>query len=1098
MTNFPQNNASVPAWLRALLRLIIGVGIVIPTLPGGGGSLPTHYFVAPNGSDTATGSKTHPWATLQHARDVVRLLNDNMTQDITITLAGGTYKLTSPLTLTGEDSGTNGHSVIYQAAAGATPVVSGGKRITGWTLFDAAKGIYRVPVGDLETRELFVDGVRAPRAAGEMNPAGFTETATGFSYSGPLAMSTWGNKSDIEAVSAWGWKLYRCPINSISGSAITMQEPCWTNANLHQDQDFKPPTWIENAYELLDSPGEWYLDRAANNLYYKPLAGQNMSSAQVIAPTVEKLIDAVGTPAAPVSNITFDGITFSHTTWLEPNGDGGVADVQAGWRIVGSGHTSFDETRADWKATPGSLSFVNSRNIVFSDNRFEHLGSVGLSLGTGTKNATVVGNVLTDIASNGIQLGNTTPADHHPSDPRTVTEDNLIANNAISNVGAQYWAAVGIVAGYTARTTIEHNKLFNLPYSAISTGWGWGLTDQGGNPDYPNNLGQIVYDSPTASRETTIQYNEITNVMTKLADGGGIYTIGASPDSVIRGNAMDTIPLYAYGAIYHDEASRYWHSYNNSACNVARQWLIMNNAIDSTVEHNFADKARIEVFRAKNDVVRDNTLVDGCAQVPASILAGAGLEAAYQHLSPAAPQADTTAPSAPGQPDAEVRLSTMVDLSWAPSTDGTGVTGYEIWANDQLITATNSSTLTARISNLVPGTAYSFTVRARDGAANLSAPSSAAALTLPASAPNLALDASVVASSEFSDEYRAELAVDGDPSTRWAQGAQVPGPSSLTIDLGGESDVTAVVVNFERPDGYTYLVQYSPDGETWSTFDDRTGTPTTTATNYSFASSGLSGRYIRVLVIGSGGWGGSLWEVEVYGSAPAAGGDQTAPSVPGQPSATPQLPSVVDLNWSAATDDTGVTGYRVFQDGALIATTADTGLRVTGLTAGQQYSFEVRAKDAAGNVSAASPSTSVTMPTTTNLSLVASASASSQFSNDYSASKAIDGDNSSRWAQQGGAPDPSWLQVDLGAVRAIDGVVTSWEKSNGYSFVIETSVDGITWSVLDDQSATSTGSATVTSVAPDGSQGRYVRLTVTNSSGSGGSVWELAVFGSPA
>src|SRR6266446_1865963 len=97
-------------------------------------------FVSPNGDDANPGTNPlRPLRTLEHTRDVVRTLGQNMTSNITVELLSGTYRLAQPLALDAEDSGTNGYQVVWTAAPGARPVISGGERITGWHLSDPAK-----------------------------------------------------------------------------------------------------------------------------------------------------------------------------------------------------------------------------------------------------------------------------------------------------------------------------------------------------------------------------------------------------------------------------------------------------------------------------------------------------------------------------------------------------------------------------------------------------------------------------------------------------------------------------------------------------------------------------------------------------------------------------------------------------------------------------------------------------------------------------------------------------------------------------------------------------------------------------------------------
>jgi hypothetical protein len=117
---------------------------------------------------------------------------------------------------------------------------------------------------------------------------------------------------------------------------------------------------------------------------------------------------------------------------------------------------------------------------------------------------------------------------------------------------------VGIWAGVTEATRIEHNEVHDLPYSGISVGWSW-------NPD------------PTACRDNTIAHNHVHHVMKTLVDGGGIYTLGAQPGTVVRGNRIHDLkrgpwaerggPIYG---LYLDQGSKGFRIEDNVIRNVPR------------------------------------------------------------------------------------------------------------------------------------------------------------------------------------------------------------------------------------------------------------------------------------------------------------------------------------------------------------------------------------------------------------------------------------------------------------------------------------------------------------------------------------------------
>src|SRR5262249_8261153 len=129
------------------------------------------FHVAPWGDDASPGTVGLPFATLQRAQQEVRAHTAGMDKDIVVNLHPGTHVLTEPLrpSAAGGDSGENGFRVIWQAYEWGKPAqepvtVSGGRAVTGWTIDDEERGIWRAEVGDLDTRQLYVDGVRARRA----------------------------------------------------------------------------------------------------------------------------------------------------------------------------------------------------------------------------------------------------------------------------------------------------------------------------------------------------------------------------------------------------------------------------------------------------------------------------------------------------------------------------------------------------------------------------------------------------------------------------------------------------------------------------------------------------------------------------------------------------------------------------------------------------------------------------------------------------------------------------------------------------------------------------------------------------------------------
>jgi hypothetical protein len=567
-------------------------------------------WVAPDGRDEASGDQGHPFRTLERARDEVRRLNAAQPGDIVVTLRGGHYRLDRPLVLNYLDSGRNGHFVVYRAAPGERPVISGACRVGPWTLHDAGLNIYRAEVGDLRARQLYVNGERATRARTEPYPAGFRPVFNsgypnkgGIEYIptllnpiGWLDPTRWTNVQKIEAVVNLQWKMASVPLSSIipypdftpdlltHTGLITLQDPGWTNANVffaynEITKKYEPGIWsfwqvtrFENAYQFLDSPGEWYLDESAGVLYYIPRWGENLDTADVELPVVEVLVDGQGEPGQPVSNIRFEGLTFSYATWLGPSTGNGYVSDQSGFHLVGDGHLpNIIGHDKDDERTPGNVRFRYARHIQFKGSTFEHLGAVGLDFDTGSQQNTISGNEFRDISSAAIQLGGISIADHHPDIPEQVTSDNLISDNLVLRTGRDYVDAAGIFIGFTTRTTVSHNTIVDVPWSGIAMGWGWGLLDPGSFPGLPGaRSGEWgTYDTPTTSRGNQILRNRIEDFLNVLWDGGAIYTVGQqgtsmSSGTLIAGNvASGKRPAAGGNTFYTDGGSRYVTLKNN-------------------------------------------------------------------------------------------------------------------------------------------------------------------------------------------------------------------------------------------------------------------------------------------------------------------------------------------------------------------------------------------------------------------------------------------------------------------------------------------------------------------------------------------------------
>ena len=280
-----------------------------------------------------------------------------------------------------------------------------------------------------------------------------------------------------------------------------------------------------------------------------------MSKADVELPQLEYLLAVGGTLDAPAHDITFQGLTFSYTSWLNPSTSDGWADQQTGGYIHGdgkgegyaNGYPNFDSTRPFWWQMPGAVQVSAAKNVTFLRDRFVGLGSVALGIGnddnahkTGVGLAAdtinVTGCVFTQIAAGGIVSGGIRANAHHPSDPRMIDQNITISNNLIHDIGIDYRDSDAILVTYAATCLVSHNEVYNLPYSAISNGYGWGQNDDGGSKDYQARglyQYQPLYTTPTTSKNNQFVANYIHDNQQQMNDGGAFYELSARPGDCV-------------------------------------------------------------------------------------------------------------------------------------------------------------------------------------------------------------------------------------------------------------------------------------------------------------------------------------------------------------------------------------------------------------------------------------------------------------------------------------------------------------------------------------------------------------------------------------
>ena len=362
---------------------------------------------------------------------------------------------------------------------------------------------------------------------------------------------------------------------------------------------------------------------------------------------------------------------------------------------------------------------------------------------------------------------------------------------------------------------------------------------------------------------------------------------------------------------------------------------------------------------------------------------------------------DTTDPAIPAAPVASAVTVTGLTLSWPAATDDVAVTGYEVFRNGVSLGTTPATTLTRAVTGLTPDTAYTFTVRARDAAANWSDPSAPLVVSTPpdTAAPTApaGLTATVISVSSFTLNWTAatdnvrvtayEISRDGTvvgtstKPTRNISGLVPATPYTFTVrarDAAGNWSApsvplavatladttppavpTALVASLVTGSGFTLRWTAPKDNvrtALYEVFRDGVSLGTTTATSRVLTGLFPETEYAMSVraADAAGNWSAQSLPLPVTTTA-----DFTAPSVPGTPVASAITVAGFTLTWTASTDGVGVTLYEIFQDNVSVGTTAARTLNLSGLTPNTTYALKVRASDAAGNWSAPSAVRSV-------------------------------------------------------------------------------------------------------------------------------------------
>ena len=581
------------------------------------------YHLSPRGRDRAAGTAKQPWRTLAGARDNLRALRagGKLTGPATVLIQSGHYELTEPVEFGPEDSHTR-----YVAAPKAKPVFDGGQALTGWKVGERngrnewTLDLPEVAAGKRFFRSLFVNGRRAPRARfpkfspdtqgaknvlriGEILEPEKTELFAGRDTFKPKAgdvSADWTSLPDAEFVVLHYWIEERLPkpvLNPRTGWVSFARRSAFALYEAYEDahgNNALARYYIDNLFEALTEPGEWYLNRETGRLHYLPKPGETPANTEIRAPRVFAFIRASGQyfhdgkethdpyGTKHVRGLEFHGLAFRHADWFSPVPDMPKHHPQFGQDlpIGGSPQAAC--------YVPGSISFRAARDCAVNDCELSQAGLYGIDFNDGCRDCAAVGNHLHDLGAGGIRGGG---ADLD-GDPEALTKHLTITDNHIHSIGRIFHQGVGVFLTHAANCVVAHNHIHDSCYTGISTGWTWGFRE-------------------TPSRNNRIEHNLIHHIGAGiLSDMGGIYTLGVQPGTVIRGNHVHHIWSQAYGGwgIYLDEGTAHFlvehnlvHDTKDAPFNIhyGRENVVRHNIL-ARGQHSLTSVYRVEEHRSAN------------------------------------------------------------------------------------------------------------------------------------------------------------------------------------------------------------------------------------------------------------------------------------------------------------------------------------------------------------------------------------------------------------------------------------------------------------------------------------------------------------------
>lgn len=466
----------------------------------------THeIFVSTQGTDNNEGNEIKPFASFDRAITELKKFAGN--QPVTIWFDEGTYYLNESILLDSETSGTPENPIIFSSKPGSKVIIKGSKLLKKLKWNEYQEGIYVTSVPDeLIFDQLFVNGNRKIRARfpnyDYENPLrggkGYQIVTGGtnrrydkwFSYNPEIfSDKEWSNPETgiVHAFQThnWGNMQYRISSVNRSENKVLLGEGGWQLQRAHGiGGEGHKASWffIDNIFEELDVPGEWFLDKESNLLYYYPEDNVDLVSSIFEVPIVKDLIQIKGDSEKPVRNITFKGFEFtqSKSTFMqayEPVARGDWSIHRGGAVFMeGAENCMIIDCNFEYLGGNGVFMSAYNRNNTVSSCRFVHVGESAVCF-VGVPSAVRFYQTWDDSQIDGKNWNEMRKGmDLEPGPKSPDYPKNCVVENSVMHDFGDYGKQVaGVYISMSHKINVSHNTIYNCPRAGICVNDGtWG------------------------------------------------------------------------------------------------------------------------------------------------------------------------------------------------------------------------------------------------------------------------------------------------------------------------------------------------------------------------------------------------------------------------------------------------------------------------------------------------------------------------------------------------------------------------------------------------------------------------------------------------